>query len=94
MTTTSKRVPGYIGLALACDGIAIKLGGIGLTAMLYRRRRSVFRGSPGNGSKTELREAALLGSPGLNDRLWPKADMVEEFIQSSATFSVVFFAPR
>ncbi len=44
MTTTSKRVLGYVGLALASYGIAIGLGGIGLAAMLFVAGGMFFEG--------------------------------------------------
>ncbi len=44
MRTTSEQVLGYIGLALACYGIAIKLGGVGVAALIFVAGGLFFEG--------------------------------------------------
>ncbi len=44
MTTTSKRVLGYVVLALASYGIAIGLGGVSFAAMLFVAGGMFFEG--------------------------------------------------
>ena len=55
MTTTSKRVLGYFGLALACYGIAVKLGGIGVAAMLFVAGGLFFEGFLLMGARRSVR---------------------------------------